>query len=128
MSRECATRPGLSEFPTWSSSSYSSIQQPSVSAQLNPQISPPGHGTHIVFLTAAMLDGWTPDWPVAASWLSRALGVSHSFGRHLGIIIMRLMKKTSLPYLGEGASVLMLCFDTITSEGREHKWTCRRVY
>ena len=33
MSRECATRPGLSEFPTWSSSSYSSIQQPSVSTQ-----------------------------------------------------------------------------------------------
>ena len=83
---------------------------------------------HIVFLTAAMLDGWTPDWPVAASWLSRALGVSHSFGRHLVIIIMRLMKKTSLPYLGEAASVLMLCFDTLTSEGREHKWTCRRVY
>ena len=38
----------------------------------------------IVFLTAAMLEGWTPDCPLAASWLSNALGVSHSFGRHLG--------------------------------------------
>ena len=48
MSRECATRPGLSEFPTWSSSSYSSIQQPSGSTQLNPQLSPPRHGTHCI--------------------------------------------------------------------------------
>ena len=31
-----------------------------------------------------MLEGWTPDCPLAASWLSNALGVSHSFGRHLG--------------------------------------------
>ena len=37
-----------------------------------------------MLLTAAMLEGWTPDCPLAASWVSNAFGVSHSFGRHLG--------------------------------------------
>ena len=98
--------------------------------QLNPQISPPSNGTHCISHRSHVgrLD---PRLAGGRQLGFQGVGGEPLFRKTPGQIIMRLiMKRTSLchPSLGEAASVLMLCFDALTSEGREHKWTCRQVY
>ena len=107
MSRECATQPGLSEFPTWSSSGNSSIQQPSASTQSSNITTSSRHciphRSHV-----GRLD---PGLPGGGQLAFQGVGGEPLFRKTPGHHDHEAddeEDKPCLPSLGEAASVLML--------------------